>query len=126
MKIAIIGGGIFGITTAIKLSHEHDVFLYEKNDDILKSASDVNQCRLHRGYHYPRSDETTTEVLKSQESFLEEYSNDAVINSDNYYCVSKNDSLVASDEYIEFCQRNNLQFKKTNLDLLDKNSITCA
>ena len=123
MKIAIIGGGIFGITTAIKLSHEHDVFLYEKNDDILKAASDVNQCRSHRGYHYPRSGETTTEVLKSQESFLEEYSNDAVINSDNYYCISKNDSLVTSDEYIEFCQRNNLQFKKINLDLIDKNSI---
>ena len=30
MKIAVIGGGIFGITTAFTLGEEHDVELYEK------------------------------------------------------------------------------------------------
>ena len=29
MKIAVIGGGIFGVTTAIRLANNHDVDLYE-------------------------------------------------------------------------------------------------
>ena len=69
MKIGIIGGGIFGITCAIKIATEHEVTIFEKNDDILKSASDTHQCRIHRGYHYPRSDKTTHELLNSESSF---------------------------------------------------------
>ena len=34
MKIAVIGGGIFGVTTAIELAKNHDVTIYEKNSDI--------------------------------------------------------------------------------------------
>ncbi len=65
MKIAVIGGGIFGITTAVILGNEHNVELFEKNDDILKSASGSNQYRVHRGYHYPRSAETVIGIIKS-------------------------------------------------------------
>ena len=36
MKIAVIGGGIFGVTTALILSANHSVELFEKNSDILK------------------------------------------------------------------------------------------
>ena len=66
MKIAIIGGGIFGVTAAIILGSKHNVELFEKNDDILKSASGSNQFRVHRGYHYPRSPETVTGIIKSE------------------------------------------------------------
>ena len=34
MKIAVIGGGIFGVSTAIRLADHHDVDLYEKHPDI--------------------------------------------------------------------------------------------
>jgi|TARA_B100001013_G_scaffold80235_1_gene43186 hypothetical protein len=123
MKIAIVGGGIFGIMSAIKLAKEHDVFLFEKNDDILKAASNVNQCRIHRGYHYPRSDETTIQTSKSHDSFLEEFSESIISGIDNYYCISKFDSYTKSKEYVKFCKRHNLEFTKVNLDLVDKNSI---
>ena len=43
MKIAVIGGGIFGITTAFTLGEEYDVELFEKNNDLLKAASGSNQ-----------------------------------------------------------------------------------
>ncbi len=57
-KIAVVGAGIFGITTALKLSEKHEVDLYEANSDIMQAASAINQFRLHRGYHYPRSPQT--------------------------------------------------------------------
>ena len=54
-KVAVIGGGIFGITAAFTLSQNNEVDLFEKNDDLITQASYVNQYRLHRGSHYPRS-----------------------------------------------------------------------
>ena len=66
MKIAVIGGGIFGITTAFTLGEEYDVELFEKNNDLLKAASGSNQYRVHRGYHYPRSMKTVLEIMKSE------------------------------------------------------------
>ena len=123
MKVAIIGGGIFGITCAIRIASEHQVTIFEKNDDILKSASDTHQCRIHRGYHYPRSDKTTQELLNSESSFVSEFSDAVMDETENFYCVSKNDSLVNADEYIDFCNRNSLEFEKSNLNIIDKNSI---
>ena len=123
MKIAIIGGGIFGITCAIKLAPDHQITIFEKNDDILKSASDTHQCRIHRGYHYPRSDETVQELLSCESSFIGEFSDAQMNETENFYCVSKNDSLVSADEYIDFCNRNSLEYKKSILEVVDENSI---
>ena len=123
MKIAIVGGGIFGITCAIKLAPENQVTIFEKNNDILKSASDTHQCRIHRGYHYPRSDNTVRELLSSGSSFVNEFSDAVMKTTENFYCVSKNDSLVNADEYIDFCNRNSLEFEKSDLEIIDKDSI---
>jgi len=123
MKIAIIGGGIFGMTCAIKLAPENQVTVFEKNNDILKSASDTHQCRIHRGYHYPRSDKTVQELLSSESSFVNEFSDAVMKTTENFYCISKNDSLVNADEYIDFCNRNSLEFEKSDLEIIDKDSI---
>ena len=123
MNIAVIGGGIFGVTCALKIGIENKVTIFEKNEDILKSASDVNQCRIHRGYHYPRSDETAQEVSKSEISFMNEFSDAVMEKTENFYCVAKNDSQVNADEYIEFCNRNSLEFSTSKLDIIDENSI---
>ena len=96
MKIAIIGAGIFGITTAIILGKTNDVELFEKNDDILKSASGSNQYRVHRGYHYPRSPETVDGIVESENSFKELFSKAIVTNNEHFYCISKNSSLTSS------------------------------
>ena len=123
MKIAIIGGGIFGMTCAIKLAPENQVTVFEKNNDILKSASDTHQCRIHRGYHYPRSGKTAQELLSSESSFVNEFSDAVMKTTENFYCISKNDSLVNADEYIDFCNRNSLEFEKSDLEIIDKDSI---
>ena len=123
MKIGIIGGGIFGVTIANRLSKLHEVEIFEKNDDILKAASDVNQCRVHSGYHYPRSDTTVNEVLESQQDFINEYKNAIMVDTENYYCISRENSQTSADEYIKFCQRNNLEYTISTLDIIDKDKI---
>ena len=58
-RCAVVGGGIYGVTVATKLKVSgYDVHLYEAENDILNRASGINQYRIHRGYHYPRSMET--------------------------------------------------------------------
>lgn len=123
MKIAVVGGGIFGITTAIKLAKFFQVDLYEKNSDIFQAASGINQYRIHRGYHYPRSQETVSSVLNAEKSFRNDF-RDSIINSrEHYYCISKRDSLTSAQQYLDFCQKNNLEFEIQTPSIINKNNI---
>jgi len=112
-SITVVGGGIFGCTAAWMLAKEgYNVNLFEKNDDILTQASAINQYRLHKGYHYPRSKETVSSSLKGYDSFLEVYG-DSVLNNDikHFYAISSRDSLVSALEYIEFLDEMGLEYK---------------
>ena len=65
-RVAIVGAGIFGCTSAIRLaSNSHNCVLFEAKSDIMQAASRVNQYRFHRGYHYPRGKETVNQLRKS-------------------------------------------------------------
>jgi hypothetical protein len=124
MKIAVIGGGIFGVTAAIRLAKNHNVDLFEKNSDILQNASGINQYRLHRGYHYPRSTDTALSSLKSEILFRNEFAEAIIDHFDHYYCISKYDSLTSRNEYLDFCREINLDFKEVNLDVVNNSNIS--
>ncbi len=117
-KIAIIGGGLFGITIYIILKKKgYDCTLFEKNNDILKGASTNNLNRVHFGYHYPRDKETAQQSLKGYKSFKSFYPTAILSNFDNYYFIAKN-SKVNFQKYIKFCRLNNLKFKIVDLKKL--------
>ncbi|OGH18543.1 MAG: hypothetical protein A3F31_05025 [Candidatus Levybacteria bacterium RIFCSPHIGHO2_12_FULL_38_12] len=122
-RIAVIGGGIYGITAALYLADKYIVDLIEMQDDILTSASAVNQLRLHKGYHYPRSPETVISSLKSTEEFKKEYP-DAVIDSiERFYCIAKENSLTPADKFIRFLEQFSLEFSYKNPGVIDKKTI---
>ncbi len=126
LKIGIVGGGIFGVTSAWKLANlGHQVDLYEKEKDILQAASGINQYRLHRGYHYPRSKETALDCKEQFESFAQEYK-DCLVETDNYYCISKRESKVNHLDFLKFCRDLNLEHKEAYTNLVKKESISLS
>lgn len=122
-NIAVIGGGMFGVTAATELANAgFDVTLYEQNEDILKSASGSNHWRLHRGYHYPQSDETAEMTLETEPLFRERYADAVVPQTDHYYAIAC-DSWVNFDEYIEFLDSYGLEYESVDSRLVDNHRI---
>ena len=109
-KVGIIGGGIFGLSTAIHLDKKYDVTLFEQFNDILLGATYANHNRHHYGFHYPRSPETALQCLHSAKDFENIYSDSIIWDFDNYYCVSKDNTKTTSGEYISFCDNIGLKY----------------
>jgi len=117
MKIAVIGAGIFGISAAVKLVRAgHEVDLYEKNKNILAAASGINQYRLHRGYHYPRSKSTALSAKYSEDSFNEEYGEAVIRDNEHYYAIAKEGSKITGQKFLDFCKECELEYEEVRLD----------
>jgi len=124
VKVAIIGGGIFGCTTAIHASRlGHDVHLFERGSEILGAASAVNQFRLHKGYHYPRSHETAKECKATEASFRAEYG-ECVIDGSTIYAIADGSRTSAVD-YLSFCVAHDLPFRAASAPF-DTSSLSIA
>ncbi|MFT7507234.1 MAG: hypothetical protein ACI92I_000377 [Acidimicrobiales bacterium] len=111
-KIAVIGGGVFGCTTAITLAREgFSVDLFEKGSDIMQAASGINQYRMHRGYHYPRSAETITSCSEATPEFEAEYADAIVDTHTHYYAIAKDGSFLSGQEYLAVLDKHHLPYK---------------
>ena len=67
-NVAIVGCGIFGAVTALRLSElGMKVDVFESNAGPLSGASYNNQNRLHLGFHYPRDHETAKQCIRGFE-----------------------------------------------------------
>lgn len=123
-RIAVVGGGIFGVTTAVMLAdHGFSVDLFEKEFDILQAASGINQFRLHRGYHYPRSQETMRDCLKSESSFLREYGKAVIGGEEHYYCIAKDGSLASAKEHKKVWRRFHLEYAVAKPNLINHDKL---
>lgn len=113
MKIAVVGGGIFGCTAAIYLARDgHSVTLYEQDSGLLYGASRVNQYRLHAGYHYPRSTETAIQSKAGLRSFTKEYQSAIITEDDHYYLIPNEGSKVTVQEYRDFMDSVSLEYEQ--------------
>lgn len=112
-KALVIGGGIFGSTASVSLSNSgYQVELHEKENNVMECASSINQYRLHKGYHYPRSIETATECIKGLKTFKRKYEQSVLNgNIEHYYCIASEDSLITSEEYLQFLNKCNLDYE---------------
>ncbi len=112
MKVAVIGAGAFGCTIAAKLSENGvAVDLFESNTDIVQGATALNQYRVHRGYHYPRSIETALETRLATDTFVKEFPECIIKKNRHFYSIAKDGSLVSPTDYLEFCKKAGLQYR---------------
>lgn len=112
IRVAVVGGGIFGVTAAVELaSAGFSVELFERAADLLSGASGINQYRLHRGYHYPRSPETALSSRESEASFRRVYGPAMMDGYEHYYAIAAKGSLVTADDYVRFMDALGLEYR---------------
>lgn len=110
MRVAVIGAGVFGATAAVEFARTGaTVDLYEARSDILMGATANCQARLHRGYHYPRSDSTAAAARDAFPDFVAAFPQ-AIRYAHHHYVIA-NESRVSADEYLAFCDRLGLPYE---------------
>ena len=112
-KALVIGGGIFGCLIVKQLiENNYKTTLIDKAPSYLLGASCVNQCRVHKGYHYPRDDLTANIVYNDEQKFIELFREGIVHTSNHYYSISRKDSKTSSKEYENFMDKHNLKYSE--------------
>lgn len=115
--VAVIGGGVFGSTAAIYAARAgHRVHLFEQAPALLQAASGINQFRLHRGYHYPRSPDTARSAAESERSFRTEYGDAVFDDGRHLYGIARERSKVAPEAYLSFCEEIGLEYTRVDND----------
>jgi len=127
-KIAVIGGGVFGVSVARELASFANVTLFERNDDIFGEATMVNQNRHHYGYHYHQSGETVEQCKIAKKDFEAVWGGAILKDFPSYYCVAKKDSALTPDEFKNFCKKYNLFYKEElpSADFLNHDEISAC
>lgn len=126
-KIAVIGGGILGISCALELSSVGTVTVFEQEKDIMMWGTFGNQYRHHLGYHYPRSPETVEQCLRPQADFFSLWKDAVIGDFISYYAIAQSGSRISEQEFIEFCDKMGLPHKVGYPDdpnLLNRQSVS--
>ena len=119
MNIAIIGGGIFGCTAALRLARDgHRVTLLESAADVILGATFTSSGRVHLGYHYPRDSATAKQSARGFRRFCQTFS--AAVRDDfpNAYFIAKEGSRTTPEAFLKFCAEHNLPADPIDLDMV--------
>ena len=101
----IVGGGIFGIYAALYLSkYGLRTCIVEKEKELLKKASIVNQARLHSGYHYPRSVATALMSDDNKARFTADHQQFINFEFEKYYAIDRFGSFTDHLQFERFCE----------------------
>ncbi|HEY0247189.1 MAG TPA: FAD-dependent oxidoreductase [Gryllotalpicola sp.] len=114
MRVGIIGGGFFGFHIAQQLERRYsgiEVEIFEQFGAPLLGAGTTNQCRLHMGFHYPRSGYTIYQSIMGFDRFVCEYGEFLAEVTDNLYAVHKR-GLVTVEEYLAVMDSFHLSYER--------------
>jgi len=101
----ILGAGIYGLyASKILIEKGFKVALLEYDSTSFTRASYINQARVHRGYHYPRSFSTAIKSAGYFSRFTNDF--DFAINSKfkKVYGIAQKYSLTSREQFIKFCE----------------------
>ncbi len=117
--VAVAGAGIYGASIAIDLAERGcAVTLYDPLG-IMEAASAINQYRVHRGYHYPRSPETIREVLAARGTFIAAFREAICTGNDHYYAMPHEGSRLDPDAFEEIMSAHGLPLERCRPGWMD-------
>ena len=106
----IIGAGIYGLYSALTCGRKKEkVLVLEKEDGAFKRATFINQARVHKGYHYPRSYSTAIKSAGYFERFNKEYGFCELTEFSQIYATSTNFSWTNAEQFKKFCKNANIR-----------------
>lgn len=88
LKVAVIGGGIYGChfanalndacteaSRALETPINAKLTIFEKDEMLFSQASGKNSFRIHKGFHYPRTGSTRKMCYNDHNKFIQRYPN---------------------------------------------------
>lgn len=124
MKIAIIGAGIYGCHLALSLRKQgHEIDLYDMAGDLFSGASTYNSCRIHKGYHYPRSSKTREMCKRDEIEFIAHYPHLVSDGKNNpkIFCVANDEKTLIDFHTMKLIMMGSgLPFEELSLEELKK------
>lgn len=96
----IVGGGFYGCCLALLLrSLTPKILLVERDDELLQRASRVNQARVHRGFHYPRSALTAVKSGFLFSKFVKDWPEAIIDDFDMLYAIGRRGSKISAKRF---------------------------
>lgn len=100
----IIGAGLYGLYAAHFCGSKGErVLVLEYEDAAFKRASFINQARVHKGYHYPRSFSTAIKSARYFKRFNDDYGFSILTQFDQVYATSSEFSWSDAAQFRQFC-----------------------
>lgn len=98
--VVIVGGGFYGCCLALFLRSLTDrILVLEAQDGLLTRASQVNQSRIHAGFHYPRSFVTALRSRALSARFARDFSDAVVDDFQMLYAIARRRSKVSTARF---------------------------
>src|SRR5690349_4450825 len=106
----VVGAGLFGLYGALLLARPAlRVAILDADQQPMMRASQVNQARVHNGYHYPRSLTTALSSVHYYRRFVRDYSDAVNTRFEQIYAIAQSQSFMSSDGFEMFCRRAGVQ-----------------
>jgi hypothetical protein len=101
----IIGAGLYGLYAAEFCGKRSEkVLVLEYENEAFNRATYINQARVHKGYHYPRSYSTAIKSARYFSRFNEDYGFCIYGKFDKIYSISSNFSWASAAQFVKFCK----------------------
>lgn len=101
----IFGAGIFGLYASLLLARKGlHVTVAESDNEIFSRASYINQARIHKGYHYPRSVSTARLSAKYFNRFCKDFKPAINTSFKKIYAISNRNSYTTHRQFLKFCE----------------------
>ena len=113
----IIGAGLYGLYSAEQCGRKGEkILVLEYDDGPFKRATYINQVRVHRGYHYPRSYSTAIKSARYFDRFNEDYGFCIMKKFEKVYATSANFSWTNAIQFKRFCKESDIRCEEVGTD----------